>query len=144
MSFHIDASRSAEAAAELFGELAPGTVIVCDRYSAYKRLARLLGGLVTLAFCWAHLRRDFIQCAAAQVRLADWWEAWLGRIAAIYRLNETRLARYDPGLRRQSAAFDAAQDRLAAALEGLFAAAERGTRRAAGARPRGQGAALAG
>ena len=125
VSFHIDASRSAEAAAELFGELAPGTVIVCDRYSAYKRLARLLGGLVTLAFCWAHLRRDFIQCAAAQVRLADWWEAWLGRIAAIYRLNETRLARYDPGLRRQSAAFDAAQDRLAAALEGLFAAAER-------------------
>ena len=123
--FHIDASRSAEAAAELFGELAPGTVIVCDRYSAYKRLARLLGGLVTLAFCWAHLRRDFLQCAAGQVRLAGWCEAWLGRIAAIYRLNEARLVHYDPGLERQSAAFDAAQDRLAAALDGLFAAAER-------------------
>ena len=32
--FHVDASRSAEAAAKLFGELAPETVIVCDRYSA--------------------------------------------------------------------------------------------------------------
>ena len=49
--FHIDASRSAQAAAKLFGDLAPETVIVCDRYSAYKRLARLLGGTVVLAFC---------------------------------------------------------------------------------------------
>jgi len=30
--FLVDASRSVEAAAELFGELRPGTVIVCDRY----------------------------------------------------------------------------------------------------------------
>ena len=36
--FHIDPSRSAEAAATLFGELRSGTVIVCDRYSAYKKL----------------------------------------------------------------------------------------------------------
>ena len=53
--FHIDPSRSAEAARQLFGELRSGTVIVCDRYSAYKRLARLLGGMVTLAFCWAYV-----------------------------------------------------------------------------------------
>ena len=53
--FHIDASRSTEAAAKLFGDLAPETVIVCDRYSAYKRLARLLGGTVVLAYCWAYV-----------------------------------------------------------------------------------------
>ena len=123
--FHIDASRSAEAAAKLFGELAPETVIVCDRYSAYKRLARRLGGTVVLAFCWAHMRRDFIRCAAARVRLTGWCETWLARIAAIYRLNEARLACYDPGIERQSAAFDAAQGALAAALDGLFAAAQR-------------------
>ena len=41
-------------------------VIICDRYSAYKKLARMLGGLVTLAFCWSHVRRDFIDCAAGQ------------------------------------------------------------------------------
>ena len=45
--FHIDPSRSAEAAETLFGELRTGTVIVCDRYSAYKKLARLLGGMVS-------------------------------------------------------------------------------------------------
>ena len=41
--FHIDPSRSAEAAHQLFAEARLYTVIVCDRYSAYKRLARLLG-----------------------------------------------------------------------------------------------------
>ena len=53
VSFHIDPSRSAEAALELFGEALLDTGIVCDRYSAYKRLARLREGLVTLAFCWS-------------------------------------------------------------------------------------------
>ena len=41
VSFHIDPSRSAEAAQKLFGDALLDTVIVCDRYSAYKRLARL-------------------------------------------------------------------------------------------------------
>ena len=50
-------------------------MIVCDRYSAYKKLARLLGGMVILQFCWVHTGRDFIQCAAGQVDLTSWCEA---------------------------------------------------------------------
>ena len=123
--FHIDPSRSAEAAQTLLGDLASGTVIVCDRYSAYKRLARLLGGTVTLQFCWAHMRRDFIHGAAGQPDLAPWCQAWLDRIAAIYRLNDARLAHHAPGAARQSPAFEVAQAALAAALDGLFADAER-------------------
>ena len=56
VSFHIDASRSAEAALELFGEALLDTVIVG---TVPQRLARLREGLVTLAFCWSHQRRDF-------------------------------------------------------------------------------------
>ena len=123
--FHIDPSRSAEAAHKLFAEALLYTVIVCDRYSAYKRLARLLGGLVTLAFCWAHMRRDFIECAAGQVSLTQWCQGWIERIASLYRLNEARLAHYDPGLERQTPAFDAAQGALNEALDGVFAQAER-------------------
>ena len=123
--FHIDPSRSAEAAQTLLGELRSGTVLVCDRYSAYKKLARLLGGMVILQFCGSHQRRDFIQCAAGQVDLTGWCEAWLERIAAIYRLNEARLACHDPGIERQSAAFDAAQEALEAALDDVFARAGR-------------------
>lgn len=123
--FHIDPRRSAEAALKLLGEPRAGTVLVCDRYSAYKRLARVLGGTVILQFCWAHMRRDFIQCAAGQADLAGWCAAWLERIAAIYRLNAARLVHHDPARERQSAAFEMAQEALAAALDGLFAAAER-------------------
>ena len=123
--FHIDPSRSAEAAQKLFAGALLYTVIVCDRYSAYKRLVRLLGGLITLAFCWSHQRRDFIECAAGQVSLTEWCRGWIERIASIYRLNEARLEHYDPGLKRQTPAFDAAQDALKEALDALFAEAER-------------------
>ena len=123
--FHIDPSRSAEAAEKLFAAALLHTVIVCDRYSAYKRLARLRGGLVTLAFCWSHQRRDFIECAAGQVSLTEWCRGWIERIASIYRLNEARLEHYGAGLERQTSAFDTAQGALKETLDGLFAQAER-------------------
>ena len=123
--FHIDPSRSAEVAMKLFGAAGSHTVLVCDRYSAYKKLARIPGGLVTLAWCWVHARRDYIHCAAGEERLTPWCERWIERIALLYRLNEARLARYDPGAERQDAAFDVAQAALRKALESLFAQAER-------------------
>ena len=82
VSFHIDPSRSAEAAQKLFAEGLLDTVIVCDRYSAYKRLARLREGKVTLAFCWSHMRRDFVECAAGQGRVEE------GR-GGLYRIGIT-------------------------------------------------------
>ena len=123
--FHIDPSRSAEAAETLFAGAAHHTVLVCDRYSAYKKLARIRRGVVTLAWCWAHQRRDFINCAAGHTQRVDWCQEWIERIAAIYRLNEARLAHYDPGLEHRSPAFDAAQGALKEAVDGLFAHAER-------------------
>ncbi len=122
--FHIDPSRSAEAALKLFAEALPGTIIVCDRYSAYKRLVRLLGDMAILAYCWAHQRRDFVEAAAGQPRLEQWCQGWVGRIAEIYRLNGERLEHYDPGSKRQTAAFRKATRKLKKALDRLFAQAE--------------------
>ena len=122
--FHIDPSRSAEAAAKLFDEAMRPAVLVCDRYSSYKKLARLLGDRITLSFCWAHVRRDFIRCAAGRAGLAGWRREWLDRIAAVYRLHRVRLAGHDPTLERQSPAFDEAHDALSEALGDMFAAAE--------------------
>ena len=119
--FHIDRSRSAEAALKLFAEARHGTVIVCDRYSAYKRLARLGGNKLILAFCWSHARRDFIDGAAGQERLTQWCQAWIERIAGIFRLNEARLEHYDPGRKRQKAAFRKGTRKLKKALDDLFA-----------------------
>ncbi len=70
--FHIDENRSVEAAEKLFAGIVIYAVIVCDRYSAYKKLVRMLGGVVILAFCWSHMRRDFIDGAAGQTRLTQW------------------------------------------------------------------------
>ena len=109
----------------MFGA-AEGTVfLVCDRYVAYKKLARELHGKLILCFCWAHQRRDFIECAAGQTELAEWCKAWIERIASIYRLNGARLSHYDPGLERQTPVFDAAQGALKGALDDLFEEAER-------------------
>ena len=94
--FHIDPSRSAEVAKTLFGDTACTVFVVCDRYSAYKALARELAGKVILCWCWAHQRRDFIECAAGQEALTHWCEGWIERVAAIYRLNDERLNHYDP------------------------------------------------
>ena len=64
--FHIDPSRSAEAALKVFGGAVGVQVLVVDRYSTYKKLARVLEGRVILAWCWAYvadaimLRRDGI------------------------------------------------------------------------------------
>ena len=123
--FHVDPSRSAEVAMKLFGAAGSHTVLVCDRYSAYKKLARIPGGLLTLAWCWSHVRRDYIHCAAGEERLTPWCERWIERTALLYRLNEARLALYDPGRERQDATFANAQAALRKALEGLFAQAER-------------------
>ena len=124
--FHIDPSRSAEVAMKLFGSVKDTVVLVCDRFSSYKSLARELAGKVILQWCWAHQRRSFIDRAAGHVRLRRWCERWIQRIALIYRLNDDRLEHYDPAhpLERQSPAFDAAHARLKEAVDELFAAAE--------------------
>ena len=124
--YHIDASRSAEAAMKLFGSVKGTVFLVCDRYSAYVRMARELDGKVILCWCWVHQRRDFIECAAGQVKLRQWCEGWIERFASVVRLNKERLKHYDPALalERQSPAFDTAQAALKKAVDELFAQGE--------------------
>ena len=124
--YHIDPSRSAEVAKLLFGSAEGTVVLVCDRLSTYKRLARELDGKVILQWCWAHQRRSFIDRAAGHVRLRRWCQRWIERIAEIYRLNDARLEHCDPALplERQTPAFDVAHARLKKAVDELFAAAE--------------------
>ena len=120
----IDRSRSAEVAKSLFGGTACIVYVVCDRFSAYRKLARELDGKVILCWCWAHQRRDFLESTVGHVQLSAWSEGWVERIAEVYRLNRERLKHYDPALEGQTAAFDAARDALKTAVERLFADAD--------------------
>ena len=127
--FRVDRSRSAAAAAKLFGQLGQGDVmvLVCDRYGAYVRLAREHPGQFLLAICWAHVRRDYVKLGRARPDLQQWVDAILERIGTLYRRNAERLAAWDPQrtLQQQSQEFQAAHKRLQAAFEALFAHAQR-------------------
>jgi transposase len=67
-------------------------VLVVDRYSAYKAMSWVKQGLIVLAFCWAHVRRDFIRVGKGWPQLKTWALEWLRRIRELYRLNRRRLA----------------------------------------------------
>jgi transposase len=69
-------------------------VVVCDRYTAYKCLAKSRDG-VLLAFCWAHVRRDFLDAAHSWPEWSAWMLAWVEDIRELYRLNTARLAVWD-------------------------------------------------
>ena len=52
-----------------------------DRHSSYKSLAK--AGALQIAFCWAHVRRDFILLAKEREVHQGWAEQWLAGIAEV-------------------------------------------------------------
>jgi len=89
--FTLDKGRAHDVPEDHFGEKARGIVVV-DRYSAYKAMKLVKEGLLRLAFCWAHQRRDFLDVEKSWPKLSDWAAAWVGRIGQLYRLNDERTA----------------------------------------------------
>jgi transposase len=115
----IDPSRSAAVPGAHFAGLQNDQVIiVCDRYSAYKKLARLAANIL-LAFCWAHVRRDFLEAARGFPELEQWALQWTERIGALYHLNGRRLEHWNPErpLAEQSDAFNQYHEALKQALQ---------------------------
>jgi transposase len=100
----VDESRAAEVIiAELDG--VDEGIISCDRYSGYKRFARLNPG-VKLAFCWAHQRRDFLDLANSYPQSTEWAFEWVDRIGNLYHLNAVRLKLLIGSTERVSAQLD--------------------------------------
>jgi transposase len=87
----LDASRSHRVPEDHYPAEAGGVLMV-DRYSAYKAMAQVKDGLLILAFCWAHVRRDFVRVGKGWPALQAWALQWLRRIRELYRLNRKRLA----------------------------------------------------
>jgi transposase len=107
--YRMAPGRGADGPKEHFSKLRKDlleVVLVCDRYSAYKSLAKGCDDLV-LAYCWAHVRRDFLKAARSWPELESWMFTWINDIRALYRLNKTRLEAWDKQLPldQQSSAF---------------------------------------
>ncbi len=123
--YKIDRSRSSEVAKVLFVDSVDCVFLVCDRYGSYKKMVRdflkELNKKVILCFCWAHMRRDFIKCAAGDEQLEQWREQWIKRIAEMYELNKQRCDHYVSG---NTPKFERAQAKLKEACDAMFAKAE--------------------
>jgi transposase len=84
----LDPSRSAQVPKEHFGEDSEGFLNV-DRYGAYKSLAKDCD--IVLAYCWAHVRRDFLAVSNNWPQHSDWAMEWVALIGNLYHLNNSRL-----------------------------------------------------
>ena len=97
--FLLDASRSHTVPENHYQAESRG-VLVVDRFSAYKAMSWVHHGVLVLAFCWSHVRRDFIKVGKGWPQWKTWALEWLRRIRVLYQLNDRRLA-----AERGSAAF---------------------------------------
>ena len=91
---------------------AEGGIMVVDRYSAYPAIDKVKAGLIVLALCWAHQRRDFVELARSWPNQKEWALGWLKRIGALYHLNDRRRE-----LREDSEGFEQRDRDLRAAVE---------------------------
>jgi transposase len=106
----LDASRSHTVPEDHYRAESRGVVVV-DRYSAYKAMRWVKDGVLVLAFCWAHVRRDFIRVGKGWPELKTWALEWLRRIRVLYRLNDLRVA-----ATKDASAFAEADGRLRRAV----------------------------
>ncbi len=119
--YKLAPNRSAAVPLAHFADLENDKVIVvCDRYSAYKKLARLSDNII-LAYCWTHVRRDFLEAGIRFPALEAWTLEWKERIGNLYHLNHQRLEHWDSKkpLSEQNGAFNTAQALLAGELESV-------------------------
>ncbi len=65
-------------------------ILSVDRYSSYKSFAKDREH-VFLAFCWTHVRRDFLTSAKGFDELHAWGMAWVESIGEIFHLNNQRV-----------------------------------------------------
>src|SRR5439155_22228572 len=87
--FVLAQGRAHDVPEEYLGPGATG-ILVVDRYKAYQAIAQVKNGLIVLAFCWAHVRRDFVAVARSWPEQEGWALGWVGRIGEVYRLNNAR------------------------------------------------------
>jgi len=93
VTYVLDETRSGDVPDEFF-EGCSGTLMT-DRYSAYKGL----GEAIRKAWCWVHVRRDFLKIAQGVPTQKGWADAWLKRIAWLFVLNHERFQLWEAGQR---------------------------------------------
>lgn len=87
--FLLSPRHNAEVPESYLNETPQQAVVCVDRHSSYANLAQ------TIAYCWAHVRRDFVKLGRSERSSLGWAMEWTKRIKRIYRLNHKRQAARD-------------------------------------------------
>jgi transposase len=88
----LEPTRSGEVPRNFLGDDPEGSLLV-DRYAVYQNL----GPRLLVAFCWSHIRRDFVNVGEQYEYLALWAGWWVERINRLFAINDERVAvRDDP------------------------------------------------
>lgn len=85
--FILDPTRSTKVIENFFGNEVSGILMV-DRYSAYQSYVKRNPN-VHLAFCWAHIRREFIDYTKESPEKENWTIDWVERIRMLYENRST-------------------------------------------------------
>lgn len=93
----LDQSRSAKVPVEFF-ENSSG-IVVSDRYSAYKNL----GEQIKKAWCWVHVRRDFLGIFKGIKKHKAWATKWLRVIGKLFAANHKRFKLLENGSKSEIA-----------------------------------------
>ena len=109
--FILAAGRSHDVPEEHLGPVESPGIMVVDRSKAYQAVDKVKSGLIVLAFCWAHVRRDFLTTARSWPDQEGWALGWVKEIGELYRLNDERLE-----VRDNAVAFATADGALRAAV----------------------------
>ncbi|MBV8268917.1 MAG: transposase [Planctomycetaceae bacterium] len=109
--FILAAGRSHDVPEEHLRPVEGPGVLVVDRSKAYQAVTKVKSGLIVLAFCWAHVRRDFLTVARSWPDQEAWALDWVEPIGQVYRLNAARLK-----VRADAPAFATADGALRAAV----------------------------
>jgi transposase len=112
--FVLAAGRSHDVPEAHFGPVEGRGILAVDRYKAYQAVDKVKSGLIILAFCWAHVRRDFLSLARSWPDQESWALDWVAQIGTLYHLNDERRK-----VRDDASAFASADGALRAAVTGF-------------------------
>ena len=118
--FVLAAGRAHDVPEEHSGPVEGRGILVVDRYKAYQAIDQVKSGRIVLAFCWAHVRRDFLRLAKSWPDQESWALGWVAEIGTLYQLNDERRK-----VRDDTAAFAVADGVLRAAATSLENEAKR-------------------
>jgi len=87
----MDQSRSSNVPNHFFKD--SSGILVSDRFSAYKSLK----ALIKTAWCWVHVRRDFLAIYKGVKKHKTWSAKWLQRIGKLFSINHKRFKLFEEG-----------------------------------------------